>query len=112
MHDTIQTAIDLKQELDRIQTEFNERQNQFDTLSGQQAEHVSLLERRDLANDERGKVLERTSEIEAALALINIDAIHVEGSELNDELKRLESHETYLVSARHEIEAEIDGELK
>ena len=111
VHDTIQTAIDLKRELDRVQSEFNQRQTQLDTLSGRHAEHTSLLERRDLANDEREKVRARISEVEASLALTNVDAIHGACDQLNEELKQLRSHETCLVSARNEIEAEIDGKL-
>ena len=111
VHDTILTAIELKQELDRVQTELSERQIKHGTLSGRHAEQVSLLERRLLANDEREKIVERTTEIKAILALIDIDTIQRECDELNEEFKQLESHETNLMAARQEIECEIDGKL-
>ena len=108
VHDTIQSTLELKSQLNQAQTDLAERLAEIERVSETLAFNSALLERRHLARDEHGKLNDQLDEINCKFNQIDVNVIKQKGDELTAQTKNLDTQLKHLESVRQEIQAEIE----
>ena len=108
VHDTIQSTLELKSQLNQAQTDLADRLAEIERVSETLAFNSALLERRHLARDEHGKLNDQLDEINCKFNQIDVNVIKQKGDELTAQTENLDTQLKHLESVRQEIQAEIE----